>query len=140
MSPKLQSIVLIIAFALGAVGIGAGVAMAIAPNHFIKEDSGVKACKTIVDSMKKTDDIKSDGPMTEAKYHQIRKPFEESSHADIRVAGENIIDTIYQAQTQDDPQNLGGALILMGTLQGQWGQLQTACSKQGVDVPQLPTK
>jgi hypothetical protein len=116
--------------------ITAGVIVALTPGHF-KKDSGVTACKTISENMakKKTG---SDKPMTEAEYKRLREPFENSSHADIKVAGLNILDTIYQADTQPDPKNIGGALILMGTLQGQWGQLQTACSNQGVDVPQLP--
>jgi hypothetical protein len=100
-------------------------------------DSGVSACKTMADNMAKKQTASSK-KMTEASYKKIRAPFENSKYADIKVAGMNIVDTIYQADTQPDPDNIGGAMILMGTLQGQWGQLQTACMNHGVTVPALP--
>lgn len=100
-------------------------------------DSGVTACKTISKNMAKKTSSDSK-PMTETDYKRIRQPFEDSRYADIKISGMNIVDTIYQADTQPDPKNIGGAIILMGTLQGQWGQLQMACSNHGVDVPALP--
>lgn len=138
MLSNFQRSVLLLIAAIGATGIATGVAIAVSPSNFVKEDSGVTACKTISKNMveKKSSDSK---PMTEADYNRIREPFENSKYTDIKVAGTNIVDTVYQADTQPDPNNIGGAIILMGTLQGQWGQLQVACSKRGVDVPQLPT-
>lgn len=134
MSTAQRNTIIFIICLVGAC-ITAGVIVALTPGHF-KKDSGVTACKTLSDNMAKKSS--SDKPMTEADYHRIRAPFENSSHADIKVAGMNIVDTVYQAQTLKDPNNIGAALILMNSLQGQWSQLQVACNKQGVDLPQLP--
>jgi hypothetical protein len=131
----------IIAALCGAVLFGGIGVLAV---HAATPDSGVAACKTMASNMKKTDNIKSDGPMTASKYHQIRKPFEKSKHSDVRVAGTNIVDTIYngskdlQTDSGDPGKSLGKAFALMGTLQAQWGQLQTACGNHGVTVPALP--
>jgi flagellar basal body rod protein FlgC len=136
---RFQCVILSVITALGLLGIATGVAIAVAPNHFVKTDSGVAACKTISENMANSQSTKNNKKMTEASYKKARAPFENSSHADIKVAGMNIIDTIYQADTMKDPDNIGAAMILMNSLQSQWSDLQVACSKQGVDVPKLPT-
>jgi hypothetical protein len=134
MSNFQRSILLIIA-AIGATGIVTGVAIAVSPNHFVKQDSGITACKMISENMAKKES--SNDPLeTEADYNRIIKPFEQSSHADIKVAGMNLVNTIYKADTKT--KDLGSAMVLMNTIQNQWSALQVACGKQGVDVPQLP--
>jgi hypothetical protein len=132
---RIQGTILTILSAIGLLGIATGVAIAIAPDHFVKTDSGVEACQTLADNMAKQKSS-DDKPMTEADYKRIRKPFENSKHADIKVAGTNVVDTVYKADTKS--KDLGSAMVLLNKLQTQWGQLQVACSKEGVDVPQLP--
>lgn len=133
---KKQTIALLVLAILGLAGILAAAAIAFTPGHFTAKDTGVTACKTMADNMakKKTNTKK----MTEASYRKARAPFENSKFADIKVAGQNILDTVYQADTQPDPDNIGGAMILLGSLQAQWGQLQTACANHGVTVGPLP--
>jgi hypothetical protein len=97
-------------------------------------DSGVSACKKMVENM---DDGRADNAKwTEADYFAARAPFESSKHADLRVAGTNLVDTIWKSEQTVDDESLGGALGLMSTLQTQMSQLQIACGNHGVAVPQ----
>lgn len=100
-------------------------------------DSGVAACKRMAENVGKSNKNETWG---EPEYHAARMPFESSSHADIKVAGTNIVDTIWQMEKQSkDEENLGGALVTLTTVQTQWAALQTACANHGVTVPPLPT-
>jgi hypothetical protein len=134
-----QRIILVVIAVIGATGIAAGVAIALTPGHFAPTDSGVMACQTLAKNAK---DNKpgSDKAMTEADYKKTRAPFEKSSFIDIRVAGTNVVDTVYKADRENQKNgDIGHAIVLMNTLQNQWGALQVACGHHGVVVPQLPT-
>lgn len=134
---SIQRIILLFIGAFGTAAIVTGVAIAVTPGHF-KEDSGVTACKTLA---KNVQDKKSgsDNPMTKAQYEKARTPFENSSYSDIRVAGTNVISTVYKADSKKiQDGDIGHAIALMNVLETQWGALQTACGNHGVTVPALP--
>lgn len=109
-------------------------------SKFSNKDSGVSACEKMAENAGKKDVKGDDGPWGEPEYRAARLPFESSKHADIKVAGGNMVDTIYnlekQSQNEDD---LGGAIVTLSMIQTQWTALQTACANHGVDVPALPT-
>lgn len=104
----------------------------------VSTDSGVSACKKMAENVGKNDG--ENEVWGEAEYQAARMPFESSKHADIKVAGSNIVDTIWQMEKQSrSEQDLGGALVTLTTVQTQWAALQTACANHGVTVPPLPT-
>jgi len=78
---------------------------------------------------------------TEDDYHKARKPFENSKYPDLKVAGTNIVDSIYKMdqdslKSSDDP-SLSDSLGMLSTINTQWSALQVACAKAGVDLPGL---
>ena len=108
-------------------------------SKFSNKDSGISACEKMAENVgqpTKKDDGK---PMTNDELQVAIMPFEASKYADIKVAGTNLVTTIYNVENapQDD-ESLGGAMALLSTLQTQWGQLQTACVNHGVTLPPLP--
>jgi hypothetical protein len=104
----------------------------------VAKDSGVSACEKMAESVGKNDG--NDEPWTEADYHAARMPFESSKHADLKVAGQNVVDAVYELEkSSTDDENLAGALIAFNTVQTRWAGLQTACAAHGVDLPALPT-
>jgi hypothetical protein len=104
----------------------------------ISTDSGISACKRMAENVGKDDG--DDTPWTEADYFAARAPFESSKHADIKVAGTNIVDAVYELEKAADPNNddLGSAMVALNTVQTRWAGLQTACANHGVTVPALP--
>lgn len=103
------------------------------------KDSGVAACEQMAVNAK--DGKKSDKKtlMTEAQYKEKRAPFENSKYADIKVAGTNLVETIYKADHAQLDDTLGSSIVLLTTVQTQYGALQTACAAHGVDLPSLTT-
>jgi hypothetical protein len=101
-------------------------------------DSGVSACQKMADNVGKNNG--DNKPMTEGDYRIAKFPFENSKYADIKVAGVNMVDTIYnlEKQSQGD-EDLGGSMVTLTMVTTQWGLLQTACANHGVTVPSLPT-
>jgi hypothetical protein len=100
-------------------------------------DSGVAACSQMAENAGKSGTKANVGTkMTEAQYKEKRAPFENSKYSDIKVAGTNIIDTIYKLDREGEG-DLGTALITLTTLQNQWSQLQVACETHGVTIPSL---
>jgi hypothetical protein len=109
-------------------------------NTPIAKDSGVSACEKMAENAGKKNVKGGGGKWGEPEYRAARMPFESSEHADIKVAGGNMVDTIYNLEKQgDNEDDLGGALVTLSTIQTQWAALQTACANHGVDVPALPT-
>lgn len=101
-----------------------------------QQDSGITACQEIkanAESGKKSSGAK----MTEEQYKAKRAPFENSEFADLKVAGTNLVDSIYQMDQKKDDGNLTNALVTLHTIQNQYAALQTACANHGVDLPNL---
>lgn len=103
----------------------------------VATDSGVSACKAMAENVGKNSDSQEWG---EPEYQAARMPFESSKHADLKVAGTNLIDTVYKVQKQNlDDADLGTAMVTLQTLQTQWAALQTACANHGQTLPPMPT-
>lgn len=140
-----KRIALVIGSFLVLVGLVALLISAISgtgPASAVTADSGVAACKAMANNMTKSKDT-SNTKMTKAKYNEARKPFEKSRHSDIKVAGTNLLATIYKADQmpQDDTdlgKQFGDAMVLMSAVQTNWSALQVACGNHGVTVPALP--
>lgn len=109
-------------------------------SEVISKDSGVSACEKMAENVGKKNVKGGTDPWGEPEYQAAMLPFESSKHADIKVAGTNMVTTIYNLEKQsNNDEDLGGALVTLSTIQTQWGQLQTACANHGVTVPPLPT-
>lgn len=109
-------------------------------SKFSSKDSGISACEKMAENANKKDVKGGDKTWGEPEYQAAMLPFENSQHADIKVAGTNMVTTIYNLEKQsNNDEDLGGALVTLSTIQTQWGQLQTACANHGVTVPPLPT-
>lgn len=101
---------------------------------FIKEDSGVAACKAMRDGRNvdgSTDD--SDDKISEAEYREVRELFEDSRHDDIREHGTALMDVVWQVSQLPEGQEMA-ALAYMGPLTTHMSGLQTACADQDVIV------
>lgn len=103
------------------------------------KDSGIVACEKMADraaNPKKSTGAKKD--MTSEEHAELRRPFENSDKADIRVAGTNLVDTMYTLTSSEiDKQDLGGSMVTITTLHSQWNALRTACGNHGVNLPPL---
>jgi hypothetical protein len=103
--------------------------------HPAKSDSGVSACQKI--AVDKKDVVNTpDDNMTAAQRDEKKAPFVKSHYADIRVAGANVIDTVYKMDNDIDV-DLAQSYADMTKISAQWGNLQAACSSHGVDIPGL---
>ncbi|PWR11310.1 hypothetical protein DKT68_06045 [Micromonospora acroterricola] len=102
---------------------------------FIKEDSGVAACKAMRDGKEIDGTAKDSGDdkLTEAEYREAREQFEDSRHDKIREHGTALIDIAWQVSSLPEEQEMG-ALAFMGPLTTHMSGLQTACADQGVIV------
>ena len=102
---------------------------------FIKEDSGVAACKAMADGKKADGTAKdsADDKLTEAEYRKARKLFEDSRHEDLRKHGTALIDIAWQMSQLPEGQEMGAFAFIapMGTA---IAGFQTACADQGVIV------
>ncbi|MEV4847454.1 hypothetical protein AB0K20_30095 [Micromonospora matsumotoense] len=109
-------------------------------DQFIREDSGVAACKAMaagkkMDGSPKTTggDSAVDKKMTEAEYRKARAIFEESRYEKLREHGTAIVDVAWQMQGLGDDSGMAG-LAFMGPLGTHLSGLQSACADQGVIV------
>ncbi|MFJ8691245.1 hypothetical protein [Micromonospora wenchangensis] len=109
-------------------------------DQFIREDSGVAACKAMaagkkMDGSPKTTggDTTVDKKMTEAEYRKARAIFEDSRYEKLREHGTAIVDVAWQMQGLDDDSGMAG-LAFMGPLGTHLSGLQSACADQGVIV------
>jgi hypothetical protein len=112
-------------FVVGGVGYGVW-------DGFIREDTGVAACKAIRDGKQMDGSPKgsSDDKMTEAEYREMREIFEDSRHDKLREHGTGLVDVVWQAQGLGD----GAGLALIGPMGAHMSGLQSACADQGVIV------
>ncbi|MGW4157504.1 hypothetical protein ACWEDF_30595 [Micromonospora chersina] len=102
---------------------------------FIKEDSGVAACKAMRDDTKVVADDESGGDdkMTEAEYREVREMFEDSRHEKLREHGTALVDIVWQVSNLPEGEEMG-ALAFIGPMGTHVAGLQTACADQGVIV------
>ncbi|GGR98904.1 hypothetical protein GCM10010169_49370 [Micromonospora fulviviridis] len=102
---------------------------------FIKEDSGVAACKAMRDGTSVVADDKSgsDDKMTEAEYREVRELFEDSRHEKLREHGTALVDIVWQVSNLPEGEEMG-ALAFIGPMGTHVAGLQTACADQGVIV------
>ncbi|MGK5520844.1 hypothetical protein ACSNN9_15995 [Micromonospora sp. URMC 107] len=102
---------------------------------YIKEDSGVAACKALRDGKNAdgSEDAGEDAKMTEAQYREAREVFEDSRHEKIREHGTALMDLAWQINQLPKGEELG-ALAYIGPMGTHMSGLQTACADQGVIV------
>ncbi|MEU9508545.1 hypothetical protein AB0D32_19985 [Micromonospora sp. NPDC048170] len=102
---------------------------------YIKEDSGVAACKAMRDGKTPSggEDKGDDAKITEAEYREAREVFEDSRHEKIREHGTALMDIAWQVNQLPKGEEIG-ALAFMGPLGTHMSGLQTACADQGVIV------
>jgi len=100
-------------------------------------DSGVGACRQIAENAAKgTDDTNSDAKMTKKELAEKESPFKMSKYTDLKVAGVNVMETVY-AMDQLSEDDIGPALADLTQLEAQWTALQTACGAHDVTIPSL---
>lgn len=130
---KLIAILTGLALVIGAVAI-------IGVMNFTKDstDSGLKACSDMAERVQHPGSSdKSGSKMTEQQYKDIRRPFEQSKYADIKVAGQNLVDTVYKADQIDmDSADYNEAMGVLTQVRQNWTTLQVACQSHGVELPQ----
>jgi hypothetical protein len=104
-------------------------------DRFIREDSGVAACKAMRDGKNVDGSPKDSGDdkMTEDQYREAREVFEDSRHDKIREHGTALMDIAWQISQIPDGQEFG-ALAFIGPMGTHVSGLQTACADQGVIV------
>ncbi|MFG1918668.1 hypothetical protein [Micromonospora sp. NPDC048898] len=102
---------------------------------FIKEDSGVAACKAMAAGKNPdgTTTNPGDDKLTEAEYRKTRELFEDSRHEDIRKHGTALIDIAWQ-MTQLPEGQKERALGFIAPLGAAVAGFQSACADQGVTV------
>lgn len=97
-------------------------------------DSGVSACQQMASN--KAAAKKSSGPMTVEQRDQKKAVFENSHYADLKVAGANVVDTVYAMDNAADD-SIAASYEFMTKIEAQWGNLQVACLNHGVKIPGL---
>ncbi|MEU8209619.1 hypothetical protein AB0B85_10515 [Micromonospora sp. NPDC049044] len=102
---------------------------------FIKEDSGLAACRALAGGKDPDGTVNRSGDMklTEAEYRQTRKLFEDSRYEDIRKHGTALMDIAWQISQLPKGQELGAFAFLASAETATTG-LESACADQGVDV------
>jgi hypothetical protein len=113
--------------ALGVVVLGGFAAY----DRFVKEDSGIAACKSMRDDRDTSMDSDGDGELTEEEYQAVREMFDDSKHEDIREHGKALVDLVQQMSKMSDDQPAGA---LVGQIADHATGLQTACAEQGIPV------
>jgi hypothetical protein len=111
------------------------------------EDSGVVACKEIVENAK-SPSTGTPAKMTDAQRLEKRKSFEDSEHVDLQTAGTGFVEAVYKVDnlptesTNTDTavaagEELGTAMGSTTLLFTQYELLKTACGNHGVELPSL---
>jgi hypothetical protein len=115
------------AVALGVVVLG-GLAVY---TRFVKEDSGIVACKAMRDDRETSMDPDGNGEFTEEEYKALREMFDDSTYKDIREHGQSLVDLVWEMSRIPDGDAAGD---LIGRIAESATGLQTACADQGVVV------
>ncbi|MFF3869095.1 hypothetical protein [Micromonospora sp. NPDC001898] len=131
--PSYRPLIVVAAATVGVLAIGT--IGYVVWDGYIKEDSGVAACKAMRDgkSPDGSADVGDDEKLTEAQYREAREVFEDSRHEKIREHGTALMDVAWQVNQLPKGQEMG-ALAYMGPLTTHMSGLQTACADQGVIV------
>jgi uncharacterized protein YcbK (DUF882 family) len=116
----------------GALAIGLVVLGGFGAYHrFLREDSGIAACKAVRDDRKTSMDSDGNGEFTEEEYKAVREMFSDSRYEDIREHGKSLVDLIWQVNRIRDDEAAGD---LIGRIANHATGLQTACADRGVVV------
>lgn len=104
-----------------------------------KADPGVVACQDMAD--RQASGKKSSGNMTEEAYHQARAPFENSTHSDIKTAGLNFVDSVWESQKalNTDDTDIATSFGILTKIEARYASLQIACGNHGVTLKSLTT-
>lgn len=107
-------------------------------------DSGVVACQAMADNLMSgdtRDDVNT--PMTEAMLNKAKEPWKHSQYAELRVAGINVVTTIYEldiaSSKSDADTDVMAIMSILRTLRDQWTALQIVCAQHKVHIPDLPS-
>lgn len=135
---NLIGIIVLLIVALAGVFVVGTVASKSATKH----DSGVMACQKMADSAKSGDTANdSNTPMTADQFAKAKEPWEKSGFADLRMAGVQVVTTIYAidqaSSTSEDDEDLADVMGQMVALQTRWAALQQACGAHGVQIPDI---
>lgn len=97
-------------------------------------DSGVVACEEMAKR------YSMPGAKPKLNYDQARVKFASSQVLEIRDAGVNLVDVIQRVDKalSDDDTPLATSLGAVMALRIAWEDMQTACGKHGIDLPDLP--
>jgi len=97
-------------------------------------DSGIISCQETADRAK----IKGEKP--KLGFAETRAKFQNSQDADIRIAGVTLVDTLEKvdAVMADDDASLDATMGALLAMKLAWTELQKACGKHGIDIPNLP--
>ncbi|MEO3925271.1 hypothetical protein ABGB07_15580 [Micromonosporaceae bacterium B7E4] len=103
--------------------------------QFIREDTGIAACKAIRDGGTITGEPKSENSdkLTEDEYRELRSLFEDSDKEKIREHGTALVDLAWQISQMPDGQEMG-ALAFIGPMGTHVAGLQTACADEGIII------
>jgi hypothetical protein len=140
--------VVIVASVLGLLTLVGGIVLVGLNNGSSTVDSGVLACKEIVENASNPSTSDSSSKMTDAQRKEKRKPFENSDYADIRTAGTAFVDVVYKIDnlptesTNEDEavaagEELGTAIGSTTLLTSHYNLLQNACANHGIQLPSI---
>ncbi|MEV6932612.1 hypothetical protein AB0M46_50105 [Dactylosporangium sp. NPDC051485] len=114
------------------------------PAAGIFKDPGVAACEQIRDNAAAARSRPSSAPASSSQdglkaYQALRKQFADSRYGDLRTAGTEVLDLLFQFSGADSAKddNAGLALVAAGQLVQQWATLAGACGNHGVTIPKL---
>lgn len=107
-----------------------------------KTDSGVRACEQMADRINAGQKA-SGGEMTEQSYVKTLEPYEASNHEDLKLAGVNFVNAVWDAQQalktiEQDENQLATSMGIITKINATYANLQIACSRHGVALASLP--
>ena len=121
--------VLTTVLALGLVVLG-GVAVY---DRYVKEDSGIAACKAMRADRETAMDADGDGKFTEDEYAVVRDMFDDSRYEDIREHGRALVELVFRMTKVPDSEH-AGSFVSLDEMADRATALQTACAKHGIVV------
>lgn len=138
-------LVLSVAVVLAGAGIAAAAVSGKGPAAGLVKDSGVKACEQIRDNAAAEKASPAPSPTASKNaaeslkaYQAFRKQLADSRYDDLRIAGTEVIDLIYQMSgSGNSDADAGVALAAMGQLVQKWASFAGACQNHGVTIPKL---
>ncbi|MFB9449762.1 hypothetical protein Dvina_01445 [Dactylosporangium vinaceum] len=118
------------------------------PAASVFKDSGVAACEQIRDSAAASKASPEPSPKATKSaaeslkaYQAFRKQFADSRYDDLRTAGTEVLDLIFQLSDSGKDSTSDGdaglAFVAAGQLVQKWATLAGACGNHGVTIPKL---